>query len=68
MEISKKSNLVLGAIGVQMEPLKNTFDDYASDPEISRDTSEERDFERDFDAKTEKRSKTKKECILRHRI
>ena len=64
MEISKESNLVLCAIGHQIEPL-NAFDDDASDPEIhvSSDTPEERDFERDFDAKTgKKRSKTKK-CI-----
>ena len=42
MEISKESNLVLGAIGDQIEPLKNAFDDDASYPEISSDTLEER--------------------------
>ena len=37
----------------------------ASDLEVSK--SEEKDFERDLNAKTEiKRSKTKKKCILRH--
>ena len=34
MEILNESNLVLSAIGDQIEPLKNAFDDYASDPEI----------------------------------
>ena len=69
MEISKESNLVLSAIGDQIKPLKNAFDDDASDPEISSDTSEESDFEIDFNAKTEKkRSKAKKKCILRHGI
>ena len=67
MEISKESNLVLGAIGDQIEPLKNAFDDDASDPDISSDTSEESDFEIDFDAKPDKkRSKTKKKGILTH--
>ena len=42
MESSKESNFVLGAIGDQQEPLKNAFDDDASDPEICSDTSEER--------------------------
>ena len=55
MESSKESNFVLGAIGDQIEPLKNAFDDDESDPKICSDTSEERDFERDFVAKTEKR-------------
>ena len=58
MENSKQSNLVLGSIGDQIESLKNAFDDDASDPEIRNDKSEERDFEIDFDSKTEKKKST----------
>ena len=36
MEISQESNLVWRAIGYQIEPLKNAFDDDASVPEIRR--------------------------------
>ena len=59
VEISKESNLVLGAIGDQIEPLKNAIDDDASDQEISSDTSEERDF----DAKTEKRDQKQRRSV-----
>ena len=64
IEFSKESNLVMSAIGDQIEPLKNACDEDASDPEISSDTSEERDFERDFDAKTEKRDQKQRRNVF----
>ena len=65
MKISKESNLVLGAIGDQIEPLNNAVDDDPSDPEISSETSEERDFERDFDAKMKKKEIENKEVYFK---
>ena len=38
----KGVEFVLCAIGDQLEPLKNAFDDDPSDPEICSDTSEKR--------------------------